>query len=190
MGTAVWISILVVVVLIVLLALYLWVSYNSLVTLRARVDEAWRDITAQMQRRAELVPRLVEAVQGYSSHDKPALESVESARAETLAASTPGEATVAESHMQQALQSVFSAASSFPQLTANPSFLQLQGDLGDVEEKIQASRRFYNGGVREFNTKRQVIPNSLFARRPGFGQREFFESGDVAARAQPPRIQF
>lgn len=190
MGTAVWISILVVVVLIVLLALYLWVAYNSLVTLRARVDEAWRDIAQQMQRRAELVPGLVRTVQQYASHDKAAVDAVESARAETLAASTPGQATVAENHMQQSLKGMFEVASAYPKLTASPDFLRLQSDLGEVEEKIQASRRFYNGGVREFNNKVQVIPNSLFARRPGFGQREFFESADVARTAQPPKIQF
>jgi LemA protein len=189
MGTAAWISIGVVAVLIVLFLLYLWVSYNSLVTLRARVDEAWRDITVQMQRRAELVPRLVESVRGSATHEKAVFDSVESARAETVSAATPGEATVAENHMQQALKSVFGVAEAFPQLQASQQFLQLQGDIVDTEDRIQQSRRFYNGGVREFNTKVQVFPNRLFARRVG-GQREFFEASDVVAISEPPRVQF
>ena len=190
MGTAVWISIAVVVLLIVLLALYLWVTYNSLVTLRVRVDEAWSDITVQLRRRADLIPNLIETVRGYATHEKAVFESVTTARAESLSASTPAEATVAENHMQQALKSVFAVAEAYPQLQASPNFLQLQGDLVDTEDKIQASRRFYNGGVREFNTKIQVFPNNVFARRLGFSGREFFEAADIAAIAQPPRIQF
>ncbi|MGT2425010.1 LemA family protein [Amnibacterium kyonggiense] len=190
MQTGAWIAIGVIVLLIVLLALYLWVTYNSLVTLRARVDEAWRDIVAQLQRRAELVPTLTGAVQGYADHEKTVFEAVDRARAESLAAATPADASAAESHMQQALRSVFAVAEAFPQLQASPDFLQLQGDIADTEDRIQGSRRFYNGGVREFNTKVQVLPSKLFARRPGFGPREFFEAGDATAVAQPPRVQF
>ena len=190
MGTAVWISIAVVVLLIVLLALYLWVSYNALVTLRARVDEAWVDITQQLQRRAELVPRLSESVRGYAAHEAAVFDSVTTARNESASATTPAEASVAEVHMQQALRSVLGIATAFPKLQSSPDFLQLQSDLGETEERIQASRRFYNGGVREFNTRIQVFPNTLFARRLGFRGREFFETGDIVAVAQPPRIQF
>jgi LemA protein len=190
MGTAVWISIAVVVLLIVLLALYLWVTYNSLVTLRQRVDEAWSDIAAQLRRRADLIPNLTGMVSSYATHEKAVFGAVTVARDESLSASTPAEASVAENHMQQALRSVFSSAESFPQLQASPEFLQLQADLVDTEDRIQASRRFYNGGVREFNNKITVFPNSLFARRLGFGPREFFEAADIAAIAQPPRIQF
>lgn len=190
MGTAVWISIAVVVLLIVLLALYLWVSYNALVTLRTRVDEAWNDIEQQVRRRSELIPQLSDAVHGYAAHEKAVFDALGTARDESLSAATPPEASVAETHVQQALRSLFGVASSFPQLQASPDFLQLQGDLSDTEERIQGSRRFYNGGVREFNTRIQVFPNNLFARRLGFHGREFFETGDVAAVAQPPRIQF
>jgi LemA protein len=190
MDTAIWISIGVVVLLLVLLALYLWVSYTSLVTLRTRVDEAWRDIAEQQRLRAELVPRLVESVQQYATHDRPALDAVISARAETLAATGPADATVAEQHMQQALRSVYAAAGTYPPLQSSADFLQLQGELAESEERIQASRRFYNGGVREFNTKRRGFPTRLFTRRPGFGEREFFETSAVGAVAEPPRIQF
>jgi LemA protein len=190
MGTALWIAIGVVVVVIVLLVLYLWVSYNSFVTLRARVDEAWKDITVQFERRAELMPSLAGSVRSYADHEKAALDAIESARAESLAATTPAEASAAEDHVQRALRSVFAVSESFPQLQASPEFLQLQGDLVEAEERIQASRRFYNGGVRELNTKIERFPNSVFARRAHAGRREFFEAADVAARAQPPRIQF
>ena len=103
------------------------------------------------------------------THEKSVFDALATARSESLAATTPAEASVAENHVQQALKSIFAVAEAFPQLQASPSFLQLQGDLVDAQDKIQASRRFYNGGVREFNTKIQVFPNNLFARRPAFG---------------------
>jgi LemA protein len=184
------IPIVVLVVLIGIVAIYLWATYNSLVTLKGRVDEAWSDITAQVHRRAELVPTVVEAVQRYATHEKVVFESTVRARDETLSAATPAEATVAENHLQQALKSLFAVAEGYPQLHASTGFLQLQSDLVDTEERIQASRRFYNGGVREFNTKLQVFPNSMFARRLGFTRRDFFEVADSAAIAQPPRVQF
>lgn len=190
MGTATWISLAVVVLLVVLLALYLWVTYNSLVTLRTRVEEAWSDITAQLQRRAEVVPNLIDSVKGYAAHEKTVFEAITTARAESIAATSPADASVAESHMQQALKSTFAVAEAYPKLLASQEFLQLQADLVDTEDRIQASRRFYNGGVREFNTKILVFPNNLFARRLGFGQREFFEVGSLAAISEPPRVQF
>ncbi|MCU1474380.1 LemA family protein [Amnibacterium sp.] len=184
------IPIVLVVVLIVVFAIYLWATYNSLVTLKARVDEAWSDITVQLRRRADLIPNIVDTVKGYATHEKGVFESVTRARAETLSASTPTEATSAENHMQQALKSIFAVAEAYPQLQASTNFLQLQSELVDTEDTIQASRRFYNGGVREFNTKIQVFPNNTFARRLGFTRREFFEVADSAAIAQPPRVQF
>ncbi len=190
MGTALWVSIGVVVVLVVLLVLYLWVAYNSFVTLRARVDEAWGDITVQLQRRADLIPNLTDTVRGYADHEKAVFEAISTARAESIAATTPADASVAENHVQQALKSTFAVAEAFPVLLASPDFLQLQGDLVDTQDKIQASRRFYNGGVREFNTKIQTFPNNLFARRLKYGKREFFEAADVAAISEPPRVQF
>ncbi|MBW4042952.1 MAG: LemA family protein [Acidobacteria bacterium] len=190
MGTAVWVAIIVVVALVLLLALYLWVTYNSLVTLRSRVDEAWKDISVQLQRRAELIPPLLDAIRDNAAHERSVFEAVTAARDESIAAASPADASVAENHMQQALKSTFAVAESFPQLMASPGFLQMQGDLVDSENKIQASRRFYNGGVREFNTRIQVFPNNVFAKRLGFGSREFFEAAEVAAISEPPRVQF
>lgn len=190
MNSAVLISLIVVAVLVVLFLLYVLTTYKALVGLRARVDEAWSDIDSQVARRAELMPKLTDTVAAYATHDRAVLDSVATARDESVRASGPAEATVAANHVQQALRSLYSVAEAYPQLQASPNFLQLQGDLGDTEEKIQASRRFYNGGVRELNTRIQVFPNSLFARRLGFGARDFFEVADGAAIAEPPRIQF
>lgn len=184
------IALLVVLGLVLVLGVYVWITYNSLVTLRARVDEAWSDITVQLKRRADLIPSLVDTVKGYATHEKGVFESVTRARAETLSASGPVEASQAENHMQQALKSIFAVAESYPQLQASQNFLELQSALVDTENKIQASRRFYNGGVREFNTKIQVFPNTLFARSMGFSEREFFEVQDLAAISEPPRIDF
>lgn len=176
--------------LVVIAGIYLWATYNGLVRLNVRVDEAWSDITVQLKRRADLIPNLIEAVKGYAAHEKAVFENVTKARAETLSAQGPAEAGQAENHMQQALKSIFAVAEAYPQLQASQNFLQLQGELVDTEDKIQASRRFYNGGVRELNTKIKVFPNTLFVRGLGFTEREFFEVSEPAAIAEPPRVQF
>jgi LemA protein len=187
-------EILIVIGVIVLLAIiagvYLWATYNGLVTLNVRVDEAWSDITVQLKRRADLLPNLIETVKGYAAQEKGVFEAVTKARAESISASTPAEASVAENHVQSALKSVFAVAEAYPQLQASQNYLQLQGELVDTEDKIQASRRFYNGGVRELNTKIKTFPNTLFVRNLGFTEREFFEVSDAASIAEPPRVQF
>ena len=188
--SAALITTLIVVGVLVLLVGYVWVTYNSLVTLRVRVDEAWSDITVQLKRRADLIPSLVESVKGYAAHEKGVFEQVTRARAETMTAQGPAEASVAENHMQSALKSIFAVAEAYPQLQASQNFLQLQSEIVDTENKVQAARRFYNGGVRQYNTKIQVFPNTIFARGMGFTEREFFEVEDVAAISEPPRIQF
>jgi LemA protein len=180
----------VIVLLVVIVGGYLWSTYNGLVTLNVRVDEAWSDITVQLKRRADLLPNLIETVKGYAAHEKGVFEAVTKARAEALNAGNPADAAVAENHMQSALKSIFAVAEAYPQLQASQNYLQLQGELVDTEDKIQASRRFYNGGVRELNTKIKVFPNTLFVRGLGFTEREFFEVSDSAAIAEPPRVQF
>ena len=184
------IPVLIVVALVFIAGIYLWVTYNALVTLNVRVDEAWSDITVQLKRRADLIPNLIESVKGYAAHEKGVFENVTKARAETLSAQGPAEASAAENHMQTALKSIFAVAEAYPQLQASQNYLQLQAELVDTEDKIQASRRFFNGGVRELNTKIQVFPNNFFARNLGFTEREFFEVADSAAIAEPPRVQF
>ena len=183
------IPVLIVVELIVIVGIYFWATYNSLVQLNVRVDEAWSDITVQLKRRADLIPGLIETVKGYAAHERAVFENVTQARAETLSASGPAEAGVAEGHVQQALKSLFAVAEAYPQLQASTNFLQLQQALVDTEDKIHASRRFYNGGVRELNTKIKVFPNNLFAKNIGFSEREFFEVVAGAAISEPPRIQ-
>ena len=185
-----WIILGIVVLLLVIIGIYLWATYNSLVTLNVRVDEAWSDITVQLKRRADLIPNLIETVKGYASHEKTVFENVTKARAETISAQTPAEASAAENHFQAALKSIFAVAEAYPQLQANQNFLQLQAELVDTEDKIQASRRFYNGGVRELNTQIKVFPNTLFVRSLGFHERDFFEVTEPAAIAEPPRVQF
>lgn len=180
----------VIVLLVIIIGIYLWATYNGLVTVNVRVDEAWSDITVQLKRRADLLPNIIEAVKGYAAHERGVFESVTKARAETLSAQGPADASAAENHMQTALKSIFAVAEAYPQLQASQNFLQLQGELVDTEDKIQASRRFYNGGVRELNTKVKQFPNTLFVRGLGFTERDFFEVADSAAIAEPPRVQF
>ena len=180
----------VIVLLAVIAGIYLWATYNSLVTLKVRVDEAWSDITVQLKRRADLIPNIIESVKGYASHEAKVFQNVTEARAETLGAQTPAEASAAEGHMQTALKSIFAVSEAYPQLQASQNFLQLQSELVDTEDKIQAARRFYNGGVREFNTKTRTFPNTLFVKRLGFTERDFFEVAEPSAIAEPPRVQF
>ena len=180
----------IIVLLVIIVGGYLLSTYNGLVRLNVRVDEAWSDITVQLKRRADLIPNLIEAVKGYAAHEKQVFENVTKARSETVNASTPAEAGAAENHFQSALKSLFAVAEAYPQLQANQNFLQLQGELVDTEDKIQASRRFYNGGVRELNTKIKIFPNTLFLRGLGFTEREFFEVDEPSAIAEPPKVQF
>jgi LemA protein len=184
------VPVLIVIGVLVLVGIYLWATYNSLVQANVRVDEAWSDITVQLKRRADLIPNLIETVKGYAAHEKSVFESVTRARAETLSATGPAQAGVAEGHLQHALRGLSAVAEAYPQLQASQNFLQLQHSLVDTEDKVQASRRFYNGGVRELNTKIKVFPNNLFARGLGFTEREFFEVADPSAISEPPRVQF
>ena len=176
--------------LAIVAGLYLWSTYNGLITLKLRVDEAWSDITVQLKRRADLIPNLIEAVKGYAKHEKAVFENVTKARAATANASGPAEAAAAEGMMQTALKSIFAVAEAYPDLKASENFQQLQTELVDTENKVQAARRFYNGGVREFNTMILVFPNNAWAKQLGFSQRDFFEVDNPDAIAEPPKVQF
>jgi LemA protein len=183
---AVWI----VIGIVVLLALFMWMTYNGLVTLKVRVDEAWSDITVQLKRRLDLIPNLVNSVKGYAAHESGVFEKVTEARANALNAKGVKDTAVAENQFEGALKSLFAVAEAYPDLKANQNFLQLQEELVDTEDKIQASRRFYNGGVRDLNTKIQIFPNNIFAGMLGFKQREFFEVEDMAKTEQPVEVKF
>jgi len=189
MDIAIW----VVLGLVVLVGIYVWSTYNGLVTLNVRVDEAWSDITVQLKRRADLIPNLIETVKGYATHEKSVFENVTKARAATVSPevlANPGKAAAAENQFAGAMKSLFAVAEAYPQLQANQNFLSLQAELSDTEDKIMAARRFYNGGVREFNTRIKVFPNNVFAKNLGFAVREFFEVADSAAIQEPPQVKF
>lgn len=166
--------------------------YNGLVRTNVRVDEAWSDITVQLKRRADLIPNIVNAVKGYAKHEKAVFENVTNARAKTLSAQGPAEAGKAENQFQQALKSLFAVAEAYPDLKASQNFQQLQEELVDTEDKIQASRRFYNGSVRDLNTKTKVFPTNIFAGMLGFKAREFFEvdEAETANIQKPVEVNF
>src|ERR1700683_780938 len=166
----------VVIVVVVLLILFAAAMYNGLVRLNQQATEAWSDITVQLKRRYDLIPNLVNTVKGYASHEKTVFEDVTAARANTLSAQGPAAAAKAEGDFQRTMKSLFAVAENYPDLKASQNFQELQGELTDTEDKIQASRRFYNGVVRDFNTKRKTFPTSIFAGMLGFKQdKEFFE---------------
>lgn len=177
----------IVAVVVVILVVFLWATYNGLVTLRNRVDEAWSDITVQLKRRMDLIPNLIESVKGYAAHEKEVFTKVTEARAATLDAKGVKETAEAENQFEAALKSLFAVAEAYPQLRATENFQQLSSELVDTEDKIQASRRFYNGGVRDLNTKIELFPNNLFAGIFGFKKKEFFELDDAEqAKAEKP----
>lgn len=177
---------------VVILGIFLWATYNALVTLKVRVDEAWSDITIQLKRRADLIPNLVNTVKGYAEHEKGVFEAVTEARSALQNAGTVKEAAAAENMLEGALKSLFAVAEAYPDLKANQNFLELQNELVDTEDKIQASRRFYNGGVRDLNTKIQIFPNNIFAGMLGFKERDFFELGETEREAveKPVDVKF
>ena len=182
--------ILIIAIVIVLLgAVYL---YNSLIRLKVRTDEAWSDIVVQMKRRFDLIPNLISTVKGYAKHEKTVFEDVTKARAESIGAKTVGEAAKAENQLESAMKSLFAVAEAYPDLKASQNFQELQGELTDTEDKIQASRRFYNGAVRDLNIKIRKFPTNLFARQLGFTAREFFEVGgeQSAEIAEPVSVDF
>jgi LemA protein len=170
--------------IIVLLGLVLVGIYNGLVKTKIRVDEAWSDITVQLKRRIDLIPNLVETVKGYASHEKGVFEEVTKARSAMMnAGNDVKENAKAENMLEGALKSIFAVAEAYPDLKANENFKELQAELVDTEDKIQASRRFYNGAVRDLNIKIKTFPTILFAGMLGFRERDFFEL-DEAEQAQ------
>lgn len=165
------------IILAAIVVVVLWIVgiYNGLITLKNRVDEAWSDIDVQLKRRYDLIPNLVETVKGYATHEKTLFEKVTEARAKAINAGTVAEKGQAENMLTGALKSVFAVAENYPELKASQNFLELQRELTDTEDKIQASRRFYNGNVRDFNIKIEVFPETIIAKQLGFTKREFFE---------------
>ena len=177
---------------VVLLAIYLIATYNGLVKLNVRVEEAWSDITVQLKRRLDLMPNLVNTVQGYAKHESGVFQKVTEARANAMNAQGVAETAQADNMLSDALKSLFAVAEAYPDLKANENFKHLQEELVDTEDKIQASRRFYNGSARDLNIKIKVFPNTLFANMLGFKEREFFELDEAenAKAEQPVEVKF
>lgn len=178
---------LVIVVIAVLVGIY-----NGLVSARVKVDESWSDIAVQLKRRADLIPNLVNTVKGYASHEKEVLEKVTEMRAQLVSATDQGPAAAAkaENMLTGALKSVFAVAENYPDLKANQNFLNLQEELTDTEDKISASRRFYNSNVTALNTKVQTFPANIVAGMFRFTAREFFEVEDREAVEKPVEVKF
>lgn len=176
-----WIPIIIVVAIIV----FIIGTYNSLITLRNRVDEAWSDIDVQLKRRYDLIPNIVATVKGYAQHEAGTLEKVIQARNAAMSATGVAEKGTAENALAAGLKSIFALAEAYPDLKANTNFQQLQLELSDTENKIQASRRFYNGNVRDFNTNVETFPANTIAGMFGFKKREFFEIENPAEKAAP-----
>lgn len=185
--------IIVIVVVIVVLLLIGVAMYNGLVRLNQQASEAWSDITVQLKRRYDLIPNLVNTVKGYASHEKTVFEDVTEARANAIGATGVAETAKADNAFQQTMKSLFAVAEAYPDLKASQNFQELQAELTDTEDKIQASRRFYNGVVRDFNTKRKTFPTNIFAGMLGFKQdKEFYEvdEAQAAAVAEPVNVKF
>ncbi|MFH1583232.1 MAG: LemA family protein [Candidatus Falkowbacteria bacterium] len=170
MTTLLWIVLAVIAVVVAALI----AMYNGLIRFKVRVDEAWSDIDVQLKRRYDLIPNLVETVKGYAAHEQGTLQKVVEARAAAMQAGNTAEKAKTENMLSDTLKSIFALAENYPDLKANQNFLELQKELSDTENKIQAARRFYNGNVRDFNTKLQVFPTNIIGNMLGFKDREFF----------------
>ena len=167
--------------------------YNGLVRTNVRADEAWSDITVQLKRRSDLIPNLVQTVKGYATHEKSVFEDVTAARSQVMSAQGPAATAKADNMFQATMKSLFAVAENYPQLKASENFQQLQSELVDTEDKIQASRRFYNGMARDFNTKRKVFPTNIFAGMLGFNKdREYFDvdASEKESVQQPVKVDF
>lgn len=177
-----------IVILVVFIAIALWAvtAYNGLITLRNRVEEAWSDIDVQMKRRYDLIPNLVNTVKGYATHESGVFQRVAEARSQAMQAGTIAEHAQSENMLTDALKSLFAVSEAYPDLKANQNFLQLQSELADTENKIQASRRFYNGNVRDYNTKIETVPTNIIAGMFSFATREFFALDDSEQAAKKP----
>lgn len=181
----------IVLVIIVILVLWAVVAYNRLILFTNRAKEAWADIQVQLKRRYDLIPNLVETVKGYAAHESSAFENVTRARAAAMGASAPADKAAAENQLSGALKTLFAVSEAYPDLKANQNFLQLQQELGDTEDKIQASRRFYNTTVMALNVSLQSFPSNTIASSFGFKPMDLFELAAAdAAAAEPVKVQF
>lgn len=187
------VAIIIILAIVLILIMAFWGTYNSLVKLNERVNEAWSDITVQLKYRADLIPNLVETVKGYAKHEKSAFEDVTKARAAVMGAKNVKDTAEAERSLEGALSKIFAIAESYPELKANSNFQQLQYQLQDVEDKVQAARRFYNAGAKELNTKIKMFPSNIINNMVGhFKPREYYEVAETekATIEKAPEVKF
>ncbi|XOA42831.1 MAG: LemA family protein [Candidatus Nealsonbacteria bacterium] len=179
------------VILAILVLVFFWIVliYNGLVRLKNRAKEAWADIDVQLKRRYNLIPNLVETVKGYASHEKEVFEKVTEARARAMGAAGVKEKQEAENALSQTLKTLFAVSESYPDLKASQNFLELQRELRDTEDKVQAARRFYNSNVRDLSIKIESFPANLIASLLGFKKMELFELTEAEER-EAPKVQF
>ncbi|HEY8523407.1 MAG TPA: LemA family protein [Acidimicrobiales bacterium] len=182
------IALIVVVVLVVLVGLYLVITYNGLVSLRNRIENAWAQIDVQLKRRYDLIPNLVETVKGYAAHERETLDAVITARNAGMNASTPHEQAQAENQITGALKSLFALSEAYPDLKANQNFAQLQEELTGTEGRIAYARQFYNDTVYRYNTKIQSFPANILANAFRFREREYFQADDESRG--PTQVRF
>jgi LemA protein len=180
------------IILAIVVVVILWfiAAYNGFITLRNRTDEAWADIDVQLKRRYDLIPNLVSTVKGYATHEQEAFEQVTTARSAAMQAGSPADKAEAENMLSGALKSLFAVSEAYPDLKANQNFLELQRELSDTENKIQAARRFYNGNVRDLNTKTESFPSNIVANMFKFTKREFFELEEGSEAKEPVKVSF
>ncbi len=192
MSTGAIVAIIIAIVIVIILAICIG-TYNSLVKLNERVNEAWSDITVQMKYRADLIPNVVETVKGYAKHEKETFQMVTEARSAVMGAKTVKEAAAAEKQMEGAIGKILAIAEAYPELKANTNFQTLQQQLQDVEDKIQAARRFYNAGAKDLNTKILSFPTNIINNMFGhFKKREYFEveASEKARIEKAPEVKF
>jgi len=175
-------------VIVVLIIVWLILTYNRLVTLKNRAKEAWSDIDVQLKRRYDLIPNLVETVKGYAAHEREIFEKVTEARSRAMGAQGIKERSEAENYLSQTLKTLFAVAENYPDLKASQNFLELQREIRDTEDKIQAARRFYNTNVRDLNTKIESFPANIVAGLFGFSKMDYFEI--EGAEKEPVKVQF
>jgi LemA protein len=187
MSTTAWI----IVAVLVVLVLWAITVYNGLVAMRQRVNQAFADIDVQLKQRHDLIPNLVETVKGYAAHERGTLEAVVQARNAAITAQGPAQMAAAENQLSGALRQLFALSEAYPDLKANQNFQQLQTEIADIENKIAASRRFFNNAVQEYNTGIEQFPAALFAASMGFSHREFFDLGENRTTLeQAPQVKF
>jgi len=179
-------------IIYVVVAVVIWFifAYNGFIRLKTRAQEAWADIEVQLKRRYDLIPNLVNTVKGYAAHEQTAFEKVTQARAQAIGASTMAQHAEAENMLTGALKSLFAVAEAYPELKANENFLQLQRELSDTENKIQAARRFFNTNVRDLNIKIDSFPPNIVAGLFRFQKKEFFDLPDASPAQAPVEVKF